>query len=228
MRKNQTLINKLVYFGLSTLDLSKTVMYEFWYNYVKPKYGENSKFCYVDTDFHFSYITEDVETRFDISNVKIDRPLPKGNYKNVMGLMKYGLDGQFMKQFVDSNKDKKAKGTNKSVIKRKHKFQYYKNCLEAAQIKKKMNHLEKNNMDVDSLKDFIKSNKLILKAQERLKSERHNIVTEENDKFSLSLIDDKRIQSICLIETYAYGTSTDPVSEKEEIKCNNIIKRYKK
>ena len=54
-----------------------------------------------------------------------------------------------------------------------------------------MNHLEKNNMDVDSLKDFIKSNKLILKAQERLKSERHNIVTEENDKFSLSLIDVK-------------------------------------
>ena len=156
MRKNQILINKLVYLGLSTLDLSKTVMYEFWYDYVKPKYGENSKPCYMDTDFHFSYITEDVETRFDISNVKIDRPLPKGKYKNVMGLMKYGLDGQFMKEFVDSNKDKKAKGTNKSVIKRKHKFQYYKNCLEAAQIENKMNLLEKNNIDVDILKDFIK------------------------------------------------------------------------
>ena len=50
MKNTQILMNKLVYLGLSLLDLSKTVMYEFWYNYVKPKYGENAKFCYMDTD----------------------------------------------------------------------------------------------------------------------------------------------------------------------------------
>ena len=43
MRKTQIIMNKLVYLGLSILDLSKTVMYEFWYDYVKPKYGENAK-----------------------------------------------------------------------------------------------------------------------------------------------------------------------------------------
>ena len=43
MRKTQILMNKPVYLGLSILDLSKTVMYEFWYDYVKPKYGENAK-----------------------------------------------------------------------------------------------------------------------------------------------------------------------------------------
>ena len=50
IRKTQILMNKPVYLGLAILDLSKTVMYELWYNYVKRKYGENVKFCYMDTD----------------------------------------------------------------------------------------------------------------------------------------------------------------------------------
>ena len=50
MKKTQTLMNKLVYLGLSILDLSKTVIYEFWHDYVKPKYGEIAKLCYVDKD----------------------------------------------------------------------------------------------------------------------------------------------------------------------------------
>ena len=50
MKKTQILMNKPVYLGLSILDLSKTVMYEFWYDYVKPKYGENAKLCNMDTD----------------------------------------------------------------------------------------------------------------------------------------------------------------------------------
>ena len=50
MRKTQILMNKPVYLGLSILDLSKTVMYEFRYDYIKPKYGENTKLCFMDTD----------------------------------------------------------------------------------------------------------------------------------------------------------------------------------
>ena len=74
MRKTQILTNKPVYLGLSILDLSKTLMYEFWYDYVKPKYGENAKLCYMDTDSFIVHvktediykdISEDVETRFD-------------------------------------------------------------------------------------------------------------------------------------------------------------------
>ena len=49
-RKTKVLMNKTVYLGLSILDLSKTVMYEFLYDYVKPKHGENTKLCYMDTD----------------------------------------------------------------------------------------------------------------------------------------------------------------------------------
>ena len=87
MRKTQILKNKPVYLGLSILDLSKTVMYEFWYDYVKPKYGENAKPCYMDTDSLivpvktddiYEDIAEDVETRFNTSNFEIERSLPTG------------------------------------------------------------------------------------------------------------------------------------------------------
>ena len=76
------------------------------------------------------------------------------------------------------------------------------------------------------MKEFIK-NKSILKIQQRFKSERRNFFTEEINKIALSSTDDERMQSIDWIETYAYGTSKDLVSDKEEIKYNNIIKRYK-
>ena len=62
-------------------------------------------------------------------------------------------------------------------------FQDYENCLEAAQVENKTNHLEKNQIDVDSLKEdlkeFIKNNKLILKTQQWFRSEKHNVFTEE-------------------------------------------------
>ena len=88
-------------------------------------------------------IADDFKTRFDASNFEIDRPLPKGKHKKVIGLMKDKLGGQIMKEFVglraktysylkdNNDEDKKAKGTKKCVIKIRLKFQDYKNCLEA-------------------------------------------------------------------------------------------------
>ena len=83
-------MNKPVYLGLSILELSKILMYEFWYDYVKPKYGEKAKLCYMDTDSFIVYIkiediykdiAEDVKTRFDTSNYELNRPFPKGKNK---------------------------------------------------------------------------------------------------------------------------------------------------
>ena len=131
--------------------------------------------------------------------------------------MKDELGGQIMKEFVElrsktysylkgnNDEDKKAKDTKKCVIKRKIKFQDYKNFLEAAQIKNKINHLERNKIDVDGLKEFIKNNKLILKTQQGLKSQRHIFFTEEINKITLSSNNGKRMQSIDLIETYTNG-----------------------
>ena len=77
MKKTEILINKPVCLELSILELSKILMYEFWYDYVKPKYGKKAKLCWKDTDSFIVYIktddiykdiAEDVETRFDTSN----------------------------------------------------------------------------------------------------------------------------------------------------------------
>ena len=74
MQRTQILMNRAVYFDLSILEMSKTVMYEFWYDYVKPKYGEKAELCYMDTGSFkvciktkdiYVEITKDVETRFD-------------------------------------------------------------------------------------------------------------------------------------------------------------------
>ena len=60
MNKTKVKMNRSVYLGLPILEISKTLMYEFWYNYVKPKYNDNVKMCYMDTDNFIMHIkTED-------------------------------------------------------------------------------------------------------------------------------------------------------------------------
>ena len=60
MVKNEIAMNRPVYLGLSILDLRKTVINEFWYDHVKPKYGKNAKICYMNTDSFIVYVkTED-------------------------------------------------------------------------------------------------------------------------------------------------------------------------
>ena len=84
-------------------------MHDFWYDYVKPKYGENAKLCYMDTDSFIVHVKtddvfkdngEDVETRFDTSKFEMDKSLPKGKNKQVIRLMKGELGGKIMKDIV--------------------------------------------------------------------------------------------------------------------------------
>ena len=106
-------------------------------------------------------------------------------------------------------KIKQQKAHKKCVIKKNIKFEIYENCLEATQIEDKINNIAKYKIDIDSLKtdqkEFIKNNKLISKIQQSCKSERHNVSTEEMNKILLHSNDEKRMQSIDFIETYAYG-----------------------
>ena len=150
MNKTKVKMNKPIYIELSILEISKLLMYKFWYDYMKPKYGENIKLCYMDTDSFimniktedfYKNIANDVEKRFDTSNYDVNRPLPTGKNKKVIGLMKDELGGRVITEFValkpktyshltdDFKEDKKAKGTKKCVIKIMIKFNDYKNYL---------------------------------------------------------------------------------------------------
>ena len=90
MKKVKVKMNKPIYLGLSILEISKTTMHEFWYDYMKRKYGDMVKLCYTDMDSlvmniktkdFYKDIAKDVEERFDTSNYGFDRPLPKGKIR---------------------------------------------------------------------------------------------------------------------------------------------------
>ena len=161
MKKTKVIMNNPVYLGMPILDISKVSMNEFWYDYIKLKYGDRANLCYKGTDSFIPHITtkdfhEDiavyVERWFDTSNYdKNDkRPLPIGKNETVAGLFKDELGGKIMKElcalttkacayFIDGSDDddyeknkiinKKAKGTEKCLIKRRLMFENYKDCL---------------------------------------------------------------------------------------------------
>ena len=129
MKKVKVKMNKPVYPGFSILEISKTLMYEFWYDYIKPQYLNNAKLCYMGTDSFIIYIktenvdegiADDVKKRFDKSNYEANRPLLTRKNKKVIGLTKDELGGKIMTVFVglrpktysyltdDCNNDKKA------------------------------------------------------------------------------------------------------------------------
>ena len=200
MKRTKVKMKKPIYLGLSILEISKLLMYEFWYDYMKPKYDDNVKLCYMDTDSFimniktedfYKDIANDVEKRFDTSNYECDRPLPTGKNKKVIGLMKDELGGRIITEFValrlktysyltdDCKEDKKAKGTKKCVIKRMIKFNDYKNCLL--------------------------NGEAVLKSQQRFKSKGHDVYTDNINKIALSSNDDKRLIAPDKITSYPYG-----------------------
>ena len=146
----KVVMNKPVYLGQAILDLSKIVMYEFHYDYMKQKYSDDKlPLCYMDMnsliydiemDDFYKNIAEDVKDRFDMSGYNSSRPLPVGLNKKVIGLMKDELGGGIMTEFVTlrpkmyayktgGSESKKCKGIKKCVIRKTISFEDYKNCL---------------------------------------------------------------------------------------------------
>ena len=233
MRKVEVRMKKPIYLGQAILLISKTLMLEFWYDYIKPKYGDKVKLCYMDTDsfvmliktddFYsfvmfiktddfYKDISSDVDKLFDTSNFnKSDnRPLETGKNKKVIGKFKDELGGKILTDFcalrakaysilideytcVDYEKNKivnkKAKGTNKCIIKRELMFENYKNSLF--------------------------NDKIILRSQHRFRSDHLKVYTEEVNKIALSSNDDKRIQTFDKVTTYPYGTNVFAVCKNE-------------
>ena len=111
MRKTEVFMDKPIAVEQAILDISKTLMYEFWYDYLKPKYQDNIKLCYMDTDSFilqiqaddfFKDINIDVNKWFDTSNYdkNDNRPLEIGKNKKVIGKFKDELGGKILTEFV--------------------------------------------------------------------------------------------------------------------------------
>ena len=148
IKKTKVKMNKSVYLGMSILDISKTLMYKFCYDYIKPKYGDKAKLCYTDTDSFIIHITTEyffedisnvVRIWFDTSNYDENdkRSFLIGMNKKVIGLFKDEIGGKIMKEFVvprakayaylmdDGSEKKRVKETEKAVIKRQLMFESY-------------------------------------------------------------------------------------------------------
>ena len=212
MKKTKVKMNKPVYLGMSILDITKTLMYEFSYDYVKTKYKEKAKLCYTYTDsfvIHiftedfFEDINNDVERWFDTSNYdKNDkRPLQIGVNKKVIGMFKDELGRKIIKEFCalraktyaylmdDDIEKKKAKETKKFIIKRRLMFENY--------------------------KDSSSSSHIILRSQRKY--------IEEVNKIAVNSNDDKRLQPFDKVTTYSYGRNACKVCESEMMAMKKYI-----
>ena len=152
MKRTSLTFNKPVYLGLSILDLSKAIMYEFHYDYIKPKYNDRVSLLYTDTDSlvyeietedFYKDISVDVMDRFDTSNYKPDHPsgIPVGCNKKVLGKLKDEKGGECIEEFValraklysfkmnDGEENKKCKGIKKGVVEKSIAHEDYKTCL---------------------------------------------------------------------------------------------------
>ena len=191
-------MNKPIQIGQSVLDISKALMYEFYYNYLKPKYTDKIKLCYmntesfifyIDTNDFFEDIKDDIHDWSDTSKInnKLDRPIPIGITEGILGMFKDELKVQAMTEFIslaskvyayicDNDKiEKKVKGIKKCVRDRVLIFKHY--------------------------MDALLLNTKIRATQQIFKSNNHTITIEKINKLALTRKDDKRIQSFdCIIQ----------------------------
>ena len=202
MKKTSLTMNKPVYLGMCILDLSKTIMYDFHYNYIKSKYGDKAKLLFSDTDSlmyeietedFYKDISGDVKNKFDTSDYPENHPsgIPTGINKKVLGMMKDEAAGKIIKDFVglraklysfvmdDGEETKKCKGIKKQVVESSIRHENYKTCLLTG--------------------------KEQLRKQNILRSYEHEVYTEEVNKVALSALDNKRYILSDGVHTLAWG-----------------------
>ena len=202
MKKTSLTMNKPVYLGMSILDLSKTLMFDFHYKYIKPKYNKQAKLLFTDTDsFLYEIQTEDfykdisgdVKDRFDTSDYPKNHPsvIVTGINKKVLGMFKDEAKGKNITEFVglraklysykmeEGEENKKCKGIKKAVVEKSITHENYKTCLTTG--------------------------KEQLRRQNIIRSYEHTLYTEEVNKIALSAADDKRYLLKDSFDTLAWG-----------------------
>ena len=202
MKKTSLTMDKPVYLGMCILELSKIIMFDFHYKYIKPKYGNKAKLLFTDTDsFLYEIQTEDfykdisgdVKDRFDTSDYPEGHPsgIPTGVNKKVLGMFKDETAGKVIKEFVglraklysykmdEGKENKRCKGIKKAVVEKSIRHEDYKTCLQTG--------------------------KEQLRRQNIIRSYEHEVYTEEVNKIALSAADDKRYLLKDSYDTLAWG-----------------------
>ncbi len=202
MERTTVKLFKPIYLGMSILDLSKTLMYEFHYDYIKPKWGNKAKLLFTDTDSLcyeiqtddvYKDIKNDADKWYDTSNYEKDHPsgLYSGKNKKIIGYMKDECGGKYITEFVglraksysfitsDGKVEKKCKGVKKYVVKKYITHEDYKECL------------------------FTRVSQL--RTMNTIRSRQHEVGSERINKTALSADDDKRIILEDGIRTLAIG-----------------------
>ena len=205
VKRTKLVYNKPIYLGMCILDLSKTLMFEFHYDYIKNKYSDRAKLLMTDTDSliyeiktddFYNDIAEDVESKFDTSEFNKDHPainnfgFKVGVNKKVIGMFKDETGGKQIEEFVGlrsklysyklhEKEHKRCKGVKKSVVAKTITHEDYKNCLRTKEEQ--------------------------LRTMNVIRSHLHDIYTEQINKVALSADDDKRIILEDGVSTLAYG-----------------------
>ena len=201
VHKSRLVLNRPVYVGMSILDLSKHLMYNFYYNQLRRQYGDRCQLLYTDTDSLLLEIeTDDVyqdmamhayRDLYDTSGYPEDHPLHSTANKKVLGKMKDECAGRPIAEYVGLRPKmysileaggmniKKAKGVKKCVVKKHIRHEQYKETLFGRQT-------FRHGMDV-------------------LRSEKHRIYGQRLNKISLSPFDSKRWIAENGVDTLAYG-----------------------
>ena len=205
MKREKMYYNKPIYLGMCILDLSKTLIYDFHYNFIKEKYGSHTKLLMTDTDSliyeiktddFYKDIVEDIQSKFDTSEFDKNHPsindfgFKNGVNKKVIGMFKDETGGKQIIEFVGlrsklysyklhEKEHKRCKGVKRSVVAKTITHEDYKNCLISKQEQ--------------------------LRTMKVIRSHGHEIYTEQINKVALSADDDKRIILEDGMHTLAYG-----------------------
>ena len=202
MLKQKVVQNKPRYVGFTVLELAKLRIYDMWYNYLKPKYGDNIELLMTDTDsFIFLVKTEDlykdiaadIHAQFDTSNYPNDHPsgIEVGINKKVPGMFKDECAGKQIMEFAtsqpkvygilmdDGDKVKKCKGIKRNVV--------------------------QNSVTFQNIKDCVLNRETQMRQMNIIRSRDHNVYSERVNKVALSRKDDKRIILEDGIHTLGHG-----------------------
>ena len=199
MKKTEVYFHKPIFVGQAILDISKTLMFDFHYNFVRKKYGDKAELLFTDTDSlmyliqtedFYQDINKDIKRKFDTSDYPENHPsgIKTGVNKKVIGKFKDEAAGKQITHFVglcpklysykiEEKEKRKAKGVKKYVIKKSLSFDDYKTCLF--------------------------SEEEVMKEMNIVRSQKHEIFSMKINKVALSSNDDKRLICPNKIDTRA-------------------------